>query len=283
MNASFWKKKQRCFVSHIVAIGGQFVQKKQYNEKFRADPPELCSLETADEKLWYIFFPSLIKRYTLVFCHGAGYGIEFRYLEYKKASQLLNPLGIQLLVCEYCGFGKRFKTSQSNECTLFIQYPKNVSMILAHLKIAWQDVILAGHSFGAPIAAHIARQHPQVQSLIMTNPLWSSKEIVRNSISKYLAAVTIECLSVIPLVWKQIKCPIIILQSKDDRTCKLDDCKAYIQQHLLQHTYKLIVIDGDHMDIPLERMITIIFQTDDEKNQNQQQDQIIKSEIKKTM
>lgn len=112
---------------------------------------ETLWLETADgERLhgWYV--PVSAARATLLFCHGNAGNISHRL----ETLRNFHELGLNVLIFDYRGYGQ--STGKPSEAGTYRDADAAWHYLLDARRLAPHDIIIAGRSLGAAVAAELA-------------------------------------------------------------------------------------------------------------------------------
>jgi len=112
---------------------------------------ETLWLETDDgERLhaWYV--PVAAARATLLFCHGNAGNISHRL----ESLRIFNALGLNVLLFDYRGYG--LSTGRPTETGTYRDADAAWRYLTDVRRIAPQDIVIAGRSLGAAVAAELA-------------------------------------------------------------------------------------------------------------------------------
>jgi pimeloyl-ACP methyl ester carboxylesterase len=195
----------------------QYYQNKEYL-------PSFAFSDTLNHKIHYAFSKDTDKP-MLMLIHGAP-GAWFGYKEFFKDSLLLKKF--QIVAPDRAGYNK----SGLGETSIALQANLLKPLISSHKR----KVIVLGRSYGAPIAAKLAMDNPElVDELILVAPAcdpqkekfwWFSKPVnskfARFFLPKYANRASDEKfahrkeLEKLAQDWGKIKCPVTILQGGKD-------------------------------------------------------------------
>jgi len=112
---------------------------------------ETLWLETEDhERLhaWYVAAPAA--RATLLFCHGNAGNISHRI----ESLRIFNALGLNVLLFDYRGYG--LSTGTPSETGTYRDADAAWRYLLDARRLAPQEIVIAGRSLGAAVAAELA-------------------------------------------------------------------------------------------------------------------------------
>ena len=169
----------------------------------------------------------------LLICHGAGLPLEFCYHEYIDISLRHN---VNIISLEYPGFGVRKDLNKDNitEVALFKHYPEEVRyMMEEYLKIPWENTILLGQCFGAPIATVIASSpsiRHRLKSLYLTKPMPPLRDIA-NDLTRKLINHVVPLLFVLDeKITNNVLTSVVIIHPELDNLCKIKRSKELIER-----------------------------------------------------
>ena len=112
---------------------------------------ESLRLETVDgEQLHGWFVPAQAARATLLFCHGNAGNISHRL----ESLRIFNELGLNVLIFDYRGYGQ--STGKTSEAGTYRDADAAWRYLLDERRLAPQDIVIAGRSLGAAVAADLA-------------------------------------------------------------------------------------------------------------------------------
>ena len=112
---------------------------------------EDLQLETVDgERLHGWFVPAQAAHATLLFFHGNAGNISHRL----ESLRIFNGLGLNVLIVDYRGYGR--STGKPSEAGTYRDADAAWRYLLEQRRLAPRDIVIAGRSLGAAIAADLA-------------------------------------------------------------------------------------------------------------------------------
>lgn len=120
------------------------------------------------------------------------------------------------------------------------------------LGIAEQDIILFGRAIGSCPACFIAKERPQVAAMILMWPYKSIQEVVEDQIGELLDHLLQEDSLKNTELIAETKCPVLIINGKNDMTVALEHSQA-LQQCCGSQVCKLVTpVTMDHNNFNFE-------------------------------
>jgi alpha-beta hydrolase superfamily lysophospholipase len=171
-------------------------------------------LKTGDNvKLHAWFIPAKDAEYTILFCHGNGGSLAHRV----ETIELYNRMGFNFFIFDYRGYG--LSSGKITEHGLFNDADAAWQYLIREKHIPPGKIIIIGRSLGGAVAARLAAEN-QPAKLICESTFLSIPEMGKDLypyfpvqwLSRYKFATN--------LYVKQVKCPVMIIHSKDDEVVK---------------------------------------------------------------
>lgn len=97
---------------------------------------------------WYV--PAQVARATLLFCHGNAGNIAHRL----ESLRIFNELGLSVVLFDYRGYGQ--STGKPSEAGTYLDVDAAWRYLLEERRLAPRDIVIAGRSLGAAVAADLA-------------------------------------------------------------------------------------------------------------------------------
>jgi fermentation-respiration switch protein FrsA (DUF1100 family) len=119
------------------------------------------------------FVPARYPRATVIFSHGNGGNISHRLAKL----QILNRLGLSLLIYDYRGYG--MSKGSPDEEGLYLDAEAVYDYLINRRKVNPGDIILFGESLGAAVSADLALKH-DVKGIIIEEGFPSVKAVARH-------------------------------------------------------------------------------------------------------
>lgn len=140
---------------------------------------DIGSVVGEEDKIWTVAFNESIEKTPLVMLHGLGAGTGLWVMNYDAISKNRPVYAIDIL-----GFGRSSRNKFENDAKIAeMQFVRSIEEWRKEVNI--EKMILAGHSFGAFLAASYALTHPQrIQHLILADP-WGFPEKPADVNQKY--------------------------------------------------------------------------------------------------
>ncbi len=157
---------------------------------------------------WYI--PAQKQRGVVLFCHGNGGNISHRL----DTIKVLNELKLSVFIFDYRGYGKSTGTPTEkgtyNDAMAAWKYLRETKGISS------EKIIVHGRSLGGAIAVWLASQTDPA-ALIVESSFTSTVDVARtmNLVKHFTGIITYKYPAIDYI--KKVKCPIMVIHSKDDR------------------------------------------------------------------
>lgn len=156
---------------------------------------------------WYV--PSADRKGVVLYCHGNGGNISYRY-EYLK---VFSELGLTTFIFDYRGYGK--SQGRPSEEGTYLDAVGAWHYLVEEKGVLPREIILYGESLGGAVAAWLARERDP-RALILQSTFTSLPDIGAEIypflpvrlISRYQYS-TLDYLS-------EVKCPVLVIHSRDD-------------------------------------------------------------------
>jgi fermentation-respiration switch protein FrsA (DUF1100 family) len=204
---------------------------------------ETVRLETADgEQLhgWYVAAQNA--RATLLFCHGNAGNISHRL----ESLRIYHELGLNVLIFDYRGYG--LSTGKASEAGTYRDADAAWRYLLDERGLAPQDIVIAGRSLGAAVAADLAsRAEPAAVVL----------ELAFMSVPAMAAEIYPWLPPGLPGLYRydtraklaQIKRPLLIVHSRDDEIIPYAHAETLYAE--AARPKQLLELQGGHNDAML--------------------------------
>lgn len=160
-----------------------------------------------DLSAWYV--PSGGKRGAILYCHGNGGNISYRY-EYLK---VFHDLGFSTLMFDYRGYGK--SEGRPSEQGTYLDAAAAWDYLVEQMGVSATDIVLYGESLGGAVASWLARARSP-RALVLQSTFTSLPDIgaeIYPFLPVRLIARhrynTLDHLSA-------VRCPVLIVHSRDD-------------------------------------------------------------------
>jgi fermentation-respiration switch protein FrsA (DUF1100 family) len=177
-------------------------------------PFEDIYLETADGvKINSWFIPADNAEYTVLFCHGNGGCLAHRV----ETIDLYHNLGVNFFILDYRGYG--LSSGKPSENGLYLDTEAAWQFLVNAKRIPPDRIVLIGRSLGGAAAARLAAKK-QPHRLICESSFVS---IPATGSDRYpYFPVKLLCRYSFPTgdFLKQVKCPVLIIQSRDDQVVR---------------------------------------------------------------
>jgi hypothetical protein len=177
-------------------------------------PFEDIYLETSDGvKINAWFIPADNAEYTALFCHGNGGCLAHRV----ETIELYHKLGINFFVFDYRGYG--LSNGKPTENGLYLDTEAAWQFLVGEKQIPPDKIALIGRSLGGAVAARLAAKK-QPRRLICESSFVSIPEAGRDLYPCFPARLLSRYSFPTGDFLKQVKCPALIIQSRDDKVVK---------------------------------------------------------------
>lgn len=157
---------------------------------------------------WYI--PSADKRGVVLFCHGNGGNISHRL----DTIRMLNNLGFAVFIFDYRGYGK--SSGKPDEDGTYLDALAAWTYLKEIKKIPAEKIIVHGRSLGGAIAVWLAA-NAEPAALIVESSFTSAIDVAKSMTPfQFFTWIITYKYSAVDHI-KKVKCPILIIHSRDDR------------------------------------------------------------------
>ena len=156
--------------------------------------------------------------------------------------QIAKEMKVTIVAVEYSGYGLFVGEKNADrvleDCLAVYDFVKH------EMKVADEDISLMGRSLGSSPSCYIAKERPNVGSLILISPFKSLREVAKDRVGKILSYLLAERYRNVDLI-ECVKCPVLIIHGMNDKL--IDVSHSYtLKSHCGSQICKLIT--PDHMD-----------------------------------
>ena len=207
-----------CFLLGLAMFISGCVSKAVYHptRTIRATPADIkllyedISLETTDGVMlsaWWV--PAADPRGTVLFCHGNAGNMGDRL----DTLQIINTLGLNVLIFDYRGFGR--SEGSPNEKGTYLDAEAAWNYLVGEKEIAPGQVIVWGRSLGGAIAARTAAHH-RVGIVVVESTFTSLKDLADDLFTWVPAWLLTNYAYETAHYLENLDVPVLVIHSRDD-------------------------------------------------------------------
>ncbi len=180
---------------------------ESYQFPFKTAFSEHNLIAPDNAKINMVWFKSVAPKGVILYCHGNADNIE----RWGKITERLVPLGYDVMIHDYRGFGK--STGNRSEETLF----SDAQMVYDFAKTQYSEnqIITYGRSLGTGIATYLAANN-EPKTLILETPYFSMLDMSQRYSSLLPTEVLLRYQLRTDLNIVKVKCPITIFHGTKD-------------------------------------------------------------------
>ena len=159
--------------------------------------------------------PAERARATVLFCHGNAGDIG----DQVERAKVFHDMGLSVLVFDYRGYGK--SEGKPSEKGLYEDAEGAWRYLTEVKKIPAEKIIVAGHSLGGPVAAHVAKEHKPV-AVVLESTFTTMDDEVEAKTSKMPVTSRLPVSSLVDGEFRTqeflagVHCPLLVVHSKED-------------------------------------------------------------------
>lgn len=183
---------------------------------------------------WYI--PKKDAKTTLLFLHGNGKNISYRL----DLIQILNSLGMNVLIVDYRGYGK--SEGISTEKNTYDDARIAWKYLLENKNTKPEDIIIFGRSLGGAIAANLGSE-VNPKGMILDSTLSSTKEFA-SDVYPFIPQSMIDFSYGASKYLKDINSPLLVLHSMDDEIIPYKHGRKVFQS--ANEPKRFVTLQGSH-------------------------------------
>jgi len=200
---------------------------------------ETVFLDTPDGEMiagWWV--PAEQERAVVLYCHGNSGNISHSV----EIVDAFRKMGLSTFIFDYRGFGE--STGKPSEKGFILDTEAAWNFLVEKKSVPPGKIILFGSSMGGAMASRLARLHcPAV--LILESSFTSLNDVVKDSAPAWLPSeYFISGMYRTREYLKDVKCPVLIIHSKDDKLISVKHGMALYEA--AQGQKEFIVIRGPH-------------------------------------
>jgi len=158
---------------------------------------------------WYV--PAEQPRATVLLCHGNAGNISDRL----DLLHVMNRMGLNAFIFDYRGYGR--SEGKPTEKGTYADAEGAWRWLTEEKKIPAEQIILAGHSLGGPIAAWVAREH-RPGGLVLEGSFTSMLDLARGMYPwlpvRWLLRFRYDTAEYV----SGVTCPLLVVHSREDET-----------------------------------------------------------------
>lgn len=197
-------------------------------------------LKTADGvKINAWFIPAANAEYTVLFCHGNGGCLAHRV----ETIELYHKIGVNFLIFDYRGYG--LSNGTPSEDGLYQDAEAAWQFLVNTKRIAPDKIVLTGRSLGGAVAAWLATTK-KIRRLICESSFVSIAETGRERYPLFPVRLLVRYSFPTGKFLKQIKCPVLIIHSRDDNVIKFSHGQKLFS--LANQPKAFLELNGSHDD-----------------------------------
>lgn len=190
---------------------------------------------------WYI--PARNARATMLYCHGNAHNISGR----TETIQLLNSMGINLLIFDYSGYGK--SDGQPTEKNIYNDVVTAWNYLTEEREIPSREIIIMGRSLGGGPASWLARK-VDAAGLILEATFTSMTALAGRSYPFLPVKFLLKDTFPVKFYLRDIKLPVLIAHSTQDEIISFSMGEELYEAAHEPKTF--LKMEGRHADAFLE-------------------------------
>lgn len=200
---------------------------------------ETVFLETPDGEMlagWWV--PAAPERAVVLYCHGNSGNISHSV----DILDAFRKMGLSTFIFDYRGFGE--STGKPSEKGLILDAETAWNFLIVQKSITPGKIILFGSSLGGAMASRLARLYCPAM-LILESSFTSLDDVIKDSAPHWLPSeYLVSGMYVTKEYLKDVKCPVLIIHSKDDKLISVKHGMALYEAARGQKEF--MVIRGPH-------------------------------------
>lgn len=177
-------------------------------------PVEELFLPSADGNsihCWWLPPPENETRRAVLYCHGNGGNLSFRFDSVRRWHELLRT---GVLIFDYPGYGKSTGSPSETGCHLAAE--ASLQFLLRDQGFSQLNLVYYGGSLGGPIACKLARKHPP--ACLVLNSSFCSFQSMAKKLYPWLPGTQFLKTKLDTLSWiQECTCPVFISHGTADR------------------------------------------------------------------